>query len=139
MGRGYSTPSPAPTLVASWTLAMCCLRTEHHGCFRSVHGVLLRKGEQRRPAMLMTIFVSGLIVPENMAIMILLSIMFYVINYVTNYFNATKNVFSCITTRRWRWTSGLTWLASVPAGLRTKLSGRLSCWAVSQTLVPSPP
>lgn len=133
MERGYSTPSPAPTLAASWTSAMCCLRTERHGCFRSVHGVLLRKGEQSRPVMMITISVSGLIVSENMAIMILLLIMF------ENYFNATKNVFSCRTTRRWRWISGLTWLASVPAGLRTKLTGRLSCWAVSQTLVPSPP
>lgn len=133
MGRGCSTPSPAPILAASWTLATCCLRTEPHGCFRSVHGVLLRKGEQIKPVMMMTISVSGYIVPENMVITILLSIMF------ENYFNASKNVFSCRTTRRWRWISGLTWLASVPTGLRTKLTRRLSCWAVSQTLVPSPP
>lgn len=133
MGRGCSTPSPAPTLAVSWTLATCCPRTEPHGCFRSVHSVLLRKGEQSRPDMMITISVSGYIVPENIAITILLSIMF------ENYFNATKNVFSCRTTRRWQWILRRTWLASVPAGLRTKLTRRLSCWAVSHTLIPSPP
>lgn len=77
--------------------------------------VLLRKREQSRPVMMITTSVSGHMVLENMAITIL-SIMF------EYYFNATKNVFSWRTTRRWQWILGRTWLAYIPAGLRTKLT-----------------
>lgn len=46
MGRVWSLLSPAPTLEVSLTLATCWRRRAPHRSSRSVHNVLMIKGQQ---------------------------------------------------------------------------------------------
>lgn len=132
VGRVWSLLSPAPTLEVSLTLAMCWRRRAPHRSSRSVHSMLMIKGQQGE---------AHLVGVEDIFCVLTIDV-----HWLPWCFRGDCRLeteikpcfaFSCRTAQQWQWVSGCSWPASVPPGLRVKLKGWPYCWVVTQTLGPS--